>query len=53
MNRKSLPIGTDLFRYLRESNAYYIDKTTIIKELVTGGGYVHLFTRPRRYGRDV
>ena len=32
MNRKSLPIGTDLFRKLRENNSYYVDKTPIIKE---------------------
>ena len=53
MALKPLPIGTDLFRHLRENNAYYVDKTPIIKEIVTGGGYVHLFTRPRRFGKTL
>ena len=53
MALKPLPIGTDLFRKLRENNAYYVDKTPIIKEIVTGGGDVHLFTRPRRFGKTL
>ncbi len=53
MALKPLPIGTDLFRHLRECNAYYVDKTPIIKEIVTSGGYVHLFTRPRRFGKTL
>ncbi len=53
MSLKPLPIGTDLFRRLREDNAYYVDKTFIIKEIVSSGGYVHLFTRPRRFGKTL
>ena len=53
MSLKPLPIGTDLFRRLREDNAYYVDKTLIIKEIVKSGGYVHLFTRPRRFGKTL
>jgi len=53
MSLKPLPIGMDLFRRLREDNAYYIDKTFIIKEIVNSGGYVHLFTRPRRFGKTL
>ena len=53
MSLKPLPIGTDLFRRLREDNAYYVDKTFIIKEIVNSGGYVHLFTRPRRFGKTL
>ncbi len=53
MSLKPLPIGMDLFRRLREDNAYYVDKTFIIKEIVNSGGYVHLFTRPRRFGKTL
>lgn len=53
MFQKPLPIGTDLFRRLREDNAYYVDKTHIIREIATSGGYVHLFTRPRRFGKTL
>jgi len=53
MSLKPLPIGTDLFRKLRENNAYYVDKTSIIKEIVTNASDVHLFTRPRRFGKTL
>ena len=53
MSLKPLPIGTDLFRKLRENNAYYVDKTPIIKEIVTNASDVHLFTRPRRFGKTL
>ena len=53
MNRKSLPIGTDLFRKLRENNSYYVDKTPIIKEIIENTSDVHLFTRPRRFGKTL
>ena len=53
MSLKPLPIGTDLFRKLRENNAYYVDKTSIIREIVTNASDVHLFTRPRRFGKTL
>jgi len=53
MSLKPLPIGTDLFRKLRENNAYYVDKTSIIKEITTNASDVHLFTRPRRFGKTL
>jgi len=53
MSLKPLPIGTDLFRKLRENNAYYVDKTPIIKDIVTNASDVHLFTRPRRFGKTL
>ena len=53
MNRKSLPIGTDLFRKLRENNSYYVDKTSIIKEIIENTSDVHLITRPRRFGKTL
>ena len=53
MALKPLPIGTDLFRKLRENNAYYVDKTPIIKEITDSADDVHLFTRPRRFGKTL
>jgi len=53
MALKPLPIGTDLFRKLRENNAYYVDKTSIIKEITDNASDVHLFTRPRRFGKTL
>lgn len=50
---KTLPIGIDNFRKLREENYYYIDKTLFIKELLDRKGEVNLFTRPRRFGKTL
>lgn len=44
----------DSFRDLRENNAYYIDKTEIIKEyLVDRFDKAVLFARPRRFGKTL
>ena len=32
--RKILPIGNDDFRKLRENDAYYVDKTRMIKDFI-------------------
>ncbi|MBR4027026.1 MAG: AAA family ATPase [Lachnospiraceae bacterium] len=53
MNRIRLPIGNDSFRKMREDEAYYIDKTAIIEELLNERGEVYLFTRPRRFGKTL
>ena len=44
----------DSFRDLRENNAYYIDKTEIIREyLVSRFDKAVMFTRPRRFGKTL
>ena len=44
----------DSFRDLRESNAYYVDKTDIIKEyLINRFDKAVMFTRPRRFGKTL
>ena len=44
----------DLFRGLRESGAYYIDKTMALKEYLEDNFKVAaLFTRPRRFGKTL
>ena len=48
METKKLPAGIDNFSKLREQDFYYVDKTGLIKELLTNWGEVNLFTRPCR-----
>ena len=49
-----VPVGTSDFRKIREEEYYYIDKTGLIKELLsTKGTEVTLFTRPRRFGKTL
>lgn len=53
MPQKILPIGTEDFKDIREKNFYYVDKTNLIKELITEQAKVTLFTRPRRFGKTL
>lgn len=47
-----LPIGVQSFQLLREENYLYIDKTSIIYELVATGRQYFL-SRPRRFGKSL
>ncbi|NUU98968.1 hypothetical protein XO12_02165 [Marinitoga sp. 1154] len=49
---KRLPIGDSDFKTVIEDNAYYIDKSMLIKEIITGGRVI-LITRPRRFGKTL
>lgn len=51
--RRALPIGNDDFRKLRESNAYYVDKTLMIQEFIEMKDEVALVARPRRFGKTL
>lgn len=51
--RRTLPIGNDDFRKLRESNAYYVDKTLMIQEFLEMKDEVALVARPRRFGKTL
>jgi len=53
MLNKKMPIGIDDFSKLRANDFYYIDKTGMIKELLSNWGEVNLFTRPRRFGKSL
>lgn len=53
MFRKKLPIGIENFKEIRQPEYYYVDKTNLIKELLTNAGKVNLFTRPRRFGKTL
>ena len=50
---KKIPIGEDNFKDLIEKNAYYVDKTEVIEELLYNETKVTLFPRPRRFGKSL
>ena len=50
---RQLPIGIESFEKLRTEDFYYVDKTGLIKELLSNWGEVNLFTRPRRFGKSL
>ena len=50
---KKIPIGVDDFKKLIENNAYYIDKTKFIADILDDAAEVKLFTRPRRFGKTL
>lgn len=51
--RKALPVGIDYFEKLIERDGYYVDKTLFIRDLLSETAEVHLFTRPRRFGKTL
>ena len=53
MDRKMLPVGLDSFEKIRRLGYYYMDKTLLVKEVLTQRGDVNLFTRPRRFGKTL
>lgn len=54
MNYLNLPVGTSNFEKLRSQGYYYIDKTGMIKEILTERTHmVMLITRPRRFGKTL
>lgn len=53
LENKKMPIGIDDFEKIRTGEFYYIDKTGMIKELLSNWGQVNLFTRPRRFGKSI
>lgn len=53
MEKKILPIGIENFAEIITQGFYYVDKTEMIKELLTNWGKVNLFTRPRCFGKSI
>ena len=51
--KKRLPIGIENFEKLQTEDFYYVDKTSLIKELLDNWAEVNLFTRPRRFGKSL
>ncbi len=52
MHRRSLPIGIQTFRKIREGNFYYVDKTSFALRLIEEGTHYFL-SRPRRFGKSL
>jgi len=50
---RGLPIGNDDFIEVRESDAYYVDKTRLISRILDSRVKTFLFTRPRRFGKSL
>lgn len=53
MQNKKLPIGIDDFEKLINEGFFYVDKTLMIKSLLSSWSEVNLFTRPRRFGKSL
>ncbi|WP_338238620.1 AAA family ATPase [Persicobacter diffluens] len=50
---KRLPIGQSDFRQIRNEDAYYIDKSLFIEELMRNNAQTLLLPRPRRFGKTL
>lgn len=53
MQGKKLPVGIENFEELRREGFCYIDKISLIRDLLNHWGKVNLFTRPRRFGKTL
>ena len=49
----SLPIGIEDFKEVRKDGYYYVDKTSLIEQVLEKRSKVTLFTRPRRFGKSL
>ena len=50
---RTISIGGQDFKEIRENNAFYVDKTLFIKEWWENLDSVTLITRPRRFGKTI
>ncbi|WP_400239387.1 AAA family ATPase [Methanomethylophilus alvi] len=53
VSRKYIPIGMDDFKEIRDGNYYFVDKSELISDILDSKAKVHLFTRPRRFGKSL
>lgn len=51
--QKTVPIGFEDFKRILGGDMYYVDKSLMIKDLIEKKGNVHLYTRPRRFGKTL
>ena len=51
VHKKPIAIGKDIFSKM--GNAYYIDKTLLVRDIIDSETEVLLFTRPRRFGKTL
>ena len=50
---RTVSIGKQDYKIIRENNYFYVDKTNFIKEWWESGDDVTLITRPRRFGKTL
>lgn len=50
---KKFAIGVDDFKKLRESDAFFVDKSLFIRDVLEDRSEVLLFSRPRRFGKTL
>ena len=53
VNVKKLPIGIDDYKIVASEDYYFVDKTLLIKELLSTSSAVSLICRPRRFGKTL
>lgn len=53
ITNKLIPDGVDSCREIRSGNCYYVDKTLLIRDMLSSGTRSFLFTRPRRFGKSL
>lgn len=51
--QKVISIGIEDFKEIIDKNGYLVDKTLMIRDLLTSNTKVTLFTRPRRFGKTL
>ncbi|MBK6716424.1 MAG: ATP-binding protein [Burkholderiales bacterium] len=51
-SRRTLPIGIQNLREIREQGHYYVDKTGLVVDLIEAGK-THFLSRPRRFGKSL
>ena len=54
MKKMNIPVGVSDFEEIRKNGYYYIDKSGLVRELLSRTGTkVTLITRPRRFGKTL
>lgn len=54
MEKLNIPVGVSDFAELRSNGYYYVDKSGLIREMLTSSAAkVTLITRPRRFGKTL
>ena len=53
INKKIIPIGISDYKKMLDYNYYYVDKTSMLKDIIDFRCKVSLFTRPRRFGKTL
>ncbi len=52
-NKRRLPVGIQSFKYMRDGNYIYVDKSDMIWHLANDGDKFNYLSRPRRFGKSL